>query len=195
MDDDPDRAAGAEALDFWIGDWACSWEGGHGRNRISRELDGRVIVERFESVAPERLSGMSLSVLHEGHGWRQTWVDSTGNYWAFTGGPHPEGFLFTTTEVEDGREVEKRMVFSDIGPEGLTWRWERSRGGGRTWEVLWRIDYRRAARKGQERQGTGRSPPTTTMVMGVSVMGSIFILFANIAVDIAYAFLDPRVRY
>jgi ABC-type dipeptide/oligopeptide/nickel transport system permease component len=33
------------------------------------------------------------------------------------------------------------------------------------------------------------------MVMGVTVMGSIFILFANIAVDIAYAFLDPRVRY
>jgi peptide/nickel transport system permease protein len=33
------------------------------------------------------------------------------------------------------------------------------------------------------------------MVMGVTVMGSIFILFANIVVDIAYAFLDPRVRY
>ena len=33
------------------------------------------------------------------------------------------------------------------------------------------------------------------MVMGVTVMGSIFILFANIVVDVAYAFLDPRVRY
>ncbi len=33
------------------------------------------------------------------------------------------------------------------------------------------------------------------MVMGVTVVGSMFILAANIVVDIAYAFLDPRVRY
>jgi peptide/nickel transport system permease protein len=32
-------------------------------------------------------------------------------------------------------------------------------------------------------------------VMGVTVVGSVFILFANIVVDVAYAFLDPRVRY
>ena len=33
------------------------------------------------------------------------------------------------------------------------------------------------------------------MVMGVTVVGSVFILTANIVVDVAYAFLDPRVRY
>jgi peptide/nickel transport system permease protein len=33
------------------------------------------------------------------------------------------------------------------------------------------------------------------MVMGVTVIGSMFILMANVVVDIAYAFLDPRVRY
>jgi len=33
------------------------------------------------------------------------------------------------------------------------------------------------------------------MVMGVTVIGSMFILAANILVDVAYAFLDPRVRY
>jgi peptide/nickel transport system permease protein len=33
------------------------------------------------------------------------------------------------------------------------------------------------------------------MVMGVTIVGSVFILVANIAVDVAYAFLDPRVRY
>ena len=32
-------------------------------------------------------------------------------------------------------------------------------------------------------------------VMGVTVVGSVFILVANIVVDVAYAFLDPRVRY
>lgn len=154
-----DRGAGGlpsdpGALDFWLGEWICSWEGGHGRNRITRELDGRVIVERFESFEPERWSGLSVSVHHEHHGWRQTWVDSTGNSWAFDGRPLDDGFTFTTTEIEDGRSIEKRMVFSGIRPDALTWRWERSLDGGGTWELLWRIDYRRL---GKEPSGTARN--------------------------------------
>jgi hypothetical protein len=134
---------GPGALDFWLGEWVCTWEGGHGENRIARELDGRVVVERFESYEPERWSGLSVNVHDERHGWRQTWVDSTGNYWAFDGGPHPEGFVFHVTELEDGREVEKRMVFSAIEADRFTWRWERSADAGRTWEALWTIGYRR----------------------------------------------------
>jgi peptide/nickel transport system permease protein len=32
-------------------------------------------------------------------------------------------------------------------------------------------------------------------VMGVTVLAAFFIVIANLFVDIAYAFLDPRVRY
>src|SRR5438128_1764972 len=32
-------------------------------------------------------------------------------------------------------------------------------------------------------------------VMGVTVLASLFIVFANLVVDVLYAFLDPRVRY
>jgi peptide/nickel transport system permease protein len=32
-------------------------------------------------------------------------------------------------------------------------------------------------------------------VMGVTILGAIFIAIANLIVDVAYAFLDPRVRY
>jgi peptide/nickel transport system permease protein len=32
-------------------------------------------------------------------------------------------------------------------------------------------------------------------VMGVTVLGALFIVVANLVVDIVYAFLDPRVRY
>jgi hypothetical protein len=142
---DPRSIAGPDGLDFWLGTWDCSWEGGRGENRITRELDGHVIVERFASLEPERWTGMSWSVHDARRGWRQTWVDSTGNYWALLGGPHPEGFAFAVSELEDdGREVEKRMVFSSIGEDAFTWRWERSEDG-RTWELLWRIDYRRKA--------------------------------------------------
>jgi hypothetical protein len=141
-----DARSGPGALDFWVGDWGCVWAGGGGRNRVSKELDGRVVVERFESLAPERWSGMSLSVFDERDGrWRQTWVDSTGNYWAFLEEPHPDGFAFTVDDLEDGREVVKRMVFSDIGADAFRWRWERSSDAGVTWEPLWSIDYRRTS--------------------------------------------------
>ena len=33
------------------------------------------------------------------------------------------------------------------------------------------------------------------MVMGVTVLGALFIASANLIVDVVYAFLDPRVRY
>jgi hypothetical protein len=151
-----ERLGGPDALDFWLGEWACSWDGGHGCNRVTRELNGRVVVERFESEAPERWSGMSVSVHDERRGWRQTWVDSTGNYWAFEGAPYPEGFAFSTTQHEDGRDVEKRMVFSEIGPDAFSWRWERSVDGADSWEVLWAIEYRREAGARQDRQGRGQ---------------------------------------
>jgi hypothetical protein len=138
-------SGGPDGLDFWLGTWDCSWEGGRGENRITRELDGHVIVERFASLEPERWIGMSWSVHDERHGWRQTWVDSTGNYWALHGDAHPEGFMFAVSELEDGREVEKRMVFSGIGDDEFAWRSERSHDRGATWQGLWTIAYRRRA--------------------------------------------------
>jgi hypothetical protein len=139
-----DAPSGPASLDFWLGDWTCTWDGGGGRNAISRELGGLVVVERFESLRPERWSGMSVNVFDERQGWRQTWVDSTGNYSALHGSPHAEGFSFSVTEEENGSEVEKRMVFSNIEADTFDWRWERSGDGGATWTELWVIDYRRA---------------------------------------------------
>lgn len=142
---DRDAAVRADgtALDFWLGEWRCTWEGGHGTNRITKELDERVVVERFESLEPERWTGLSVNVHHERLGWRQTWVDSTGNYWALHGEEHPQGFAFSVGELEDGREILKRMVFSNIEADRFDWRWERSYDAGASWELLWAIDYRR----------------------------------------------------
>jgi hypothetical protein len=135
--------SGPAALDFWLGEWTCTWEGGSGTNRITKEFDDHVVVERFECLEPERWTGFSVSVHDEGHGWRQTWVDSIGNYWALHGDAHPEGFAFSVGELDDGREVIKRMVFSGIEADRFAWRWERSFDGGDAWELLWAIDYRR----------------------------------------------------
>jgi hypothetical protein len=133
-------------LSFWLGSWDCTWEGGHGSNEITLELDGHVVVERFTSVAPQAFTGLSVSVPDPaGDGWRQTWVDSTGSYWHFAGGPQADGtFVFATPGPVDADHLYKRMVFSEITEQTLAWRWEAS-PDGTDWQQRWAIAYRRRA--------------------------------------------------
>jgi hypothetical protein len=135
------RGAG---LDFWIGEWHAEWEGGSGTSYVTRELEGRVVVERFEADGDEPFSGMSVSVEDSATGrWRQTWVDSGGSYWSFVGGPQDDGtFVFATPEPVDAERVFKRMVFSDIDTDRFSWRWEFSADGA-GWEQRWAIAYQR----------------------------------------------------
>ena len=130
-------------LDFWIGSWGVTWEGGHGTNTVTLEMGGRVITERFEALEPERFSGLSVSVLGPDDVWRQTWVDSIGDYWHFEGGPQDDGtFVFATPGKVDADQMYKRMVFSEISPDGFSWRWEFSDDRS-AWEPRWAIAYRR----------------------------------------------------
>jgi hypothetical protein len=133
----------AAQFDFWLGEWTCSWDGGSGRNTITRRHEGRVIEESFSADPPDRFHGTSLSVFTPGVGWRQTWVDDQGSYWAFTGGMSGDEMILATVDIERGREVRKRMVFSDIETDAFTWCWERSEDDGVTWTLVWKIDYRR----------------------------------------------------
>jgi hypothetical protein len=141
------------ALDFWIGTWDCTWDGGRGTNRIGFEMDGRVLVERFEALAPDAFSGMSVSVFDPAAGWRQTWVDSNGSYWHFVGRAGAGTFTFATPDRVDAEQLFKRMVFSRIGPDGFDWRWESSPDEV-TWTRRWTIRYTRrneASTAGPER--------------------------------------------
>ena len=133
-----------DELRFWLGRWTCAWDGGHGANTVTLDMDGHVITERFEALEPEPFSGLSVSVRGADGLWRQTWVDSTGSYWHFEGGPRDDGtFVFATPGPVDADQRYKRMVFSEIGADGFEWRWEFSDAGS-VWEPRWAISYRRA---------------------------------------------------
>jgi hypothetical protein len=133
----------ADALDFWLGEWDCIWDGGSGTNEITRELGGAVVVERFEALEPDRWSGMSVSVFDPPtERWRQTWVDSNGSYWHFVGTLVDGDPAFATPERVDADATFKRMVFSAVSSDGFDWRWERS-SDGEAWEPRWAISYRR----------------------------------------------------
>ena len=133
-------------LDFWLGSWNATWEGGHGTNRIERTLDGRVIHERFAeaSEAASRLTGESWSVFDPSRAlWRQTWVDNQGGYLDLLGERVDGWFAFVREAPELGEATRQRMVFRDIEPARFRWTWELSEDAGQTWSIRWEIDYRR----------------------------------------------------
>ncbi len=131
------------ALDFWIGEWDCVFDGGTAVNRISWEYGGNVVTERFEALTPKAWSGMSVSVFDDKLGvWRQTWVDDNANYWHFVGVDVDDGPCFATPEPVDTDHEFKRMMFTDITNAGFDWRWESS-PDGRTWTRNWSIRYAR----------------------------------------------------
>jgi hypothetical protein len=108
------------AFDFWLGEWEVSSADGRraGRNEISREQHGCVLVERWQGV--EDSTGLSMNVYDPvKQRWRQLWV-SPGIQIDITGGivdgsmllegilvdlkdgvAHP--FRGTWTPLDDGR--------------------------------------------------------------------------------------------
>ena len=142
-----ERFDGSE-LDFWLGDWDATWEGGHGTNRLTRILRDRVIFEAFDEATSaggsDALHGRSWSVFDPERGlWRQTWVDDQGGYLDLTGARVDGWFAFERAAPERGPDARQRMVFRDVTPGAFHWTWEGSADGGATWITRWAIDYRR----------------------------------------------------
>lgn len=130
-------------LDFWVGDWDVSWKGGHGTNHITRSYDGCVIQEHFDGTPSMHLKGHSISIwFAPTRDWRQTWVDNEGEYFNLRGGPNGKGdFVLTNVRLSE-KAPHLRMVFTDIKPDSLTWRWQASKDG-KAWADRWVIRYTR----------------------------------------------------
>jgi hypothetical protein len=135
-------------LDFWLGEWDCTWEGGHGSNRIERAFANTVIHEHFhaepDADGSGELRGESWSVFSPRRSiWRQTWVDDQGSYLDLVGDRFDGAFAFVRDAPEIGTRGRQRMVFRDVQPDRFRWTWEASLDGGETWTLRWEIAYRR----------------------------------------------------
>ena len=138
----------ASQYDFWIGKWDLTWEQpngnmGKGTNHIHKILDGKVIQENFEATEGQLkgFKGASISVYNPAQkSWRQAWADNQGGYLNFIGEIEGDRKIFKTVNDE---EKISRMVFYDITENSLTWDWEKSTDGGKTWQLSWRIFYKR----------------------------------------------------
>lgn len=143
---DPEPCSSAEyrQMDFWLGHWDLSWkpfnsaDPGSGRNTVSLVLDDCVLQEAFSGAG---LRGHSVSVYHAPSGlWRQTWVDSSGGYFALTGGPDKEGFRLDLRRTDESAPL-RRMLWRNIREDSMDWRWQRSEDDGHTWQDQWVIHY------------------------------------------------------
>jgi len=148
---DPCTTSEQKQLDFWLGEWDLTWPGekdgqvAHGKNSIRRLLNGCVVEENFDGGESMHLRGMSVSTYVARAGkWKQTWVDNEGSYLDFVG-EFKDGQMILARETTDpkGERLLQRMVFKNITPDELDWSWESSRDGGKTWQVLWPINYKR----------------------------------------------------
>lgn len=140
----PCDAPEARQLDFWLGDWDLTWQGGHGTNKITRILDGCVIQESFRMVEGGNLVGHSVSSYDPRTKlWKQTWVDNTGTYLDFEGEFDGETMTLGREFTRGGQTVKQRMVFRDITEDAFTWDWQSSTDGGQTWKTNWQIAYKR----------------------------------------------------
>lgn len=153
-----------QAFDFWVGEWKVHWYGKdsariEGANRIEKILDGKVLREEFEDPSTG-FRGTSISVFKTADStWRQSWADNQGGYFDFIGEVGDGVRIFRTHPGAFGSDsVMRRMRFHDIGPDRLTWDWEGTRDGGKSWNLLWRIHYERATAVKSAPPGKRASP-------------------------------------
>ncbi len=134
----------ASQFDFWLGDWDASWSGNaRGINRITKRWD-TVVVEEFDGSEATGLLGHSVSVYDaNAKQWKQTWVDNQGSYLDFTGGFADGRMTLSRSFEKDGKTIHQRMVWYNITPQVFDWNWEKSTDGGKTWELVWKINYTR----------------------------------------------------
>jgi hypothetical protein len=142
----------ARQLDFWVGEWELTgkqrtapdkdeWQETRATNSIRAILKGNVIEENFET---EGFQGKSVSAYdRRSKQWKQTWVDDQGSYLDLTGGWSDGRMTLSRKAAVNGGTVMQRMVFHDIKADSLVWDWETSRDEGKTWKLMWQLNYRR----------------------------------------------------
>ena len=134
-------------LDFWVGEWDLTYTAGgkpaKSRNRITKAMDGCVILEEFTGAPGTRLDGRSYSTYDRAtKRWKQTWVDNTASYLDFEGATVDGDMAFVRSFTRDGKTTHQRMVFRDVKADSLLWLWQSS-PDGKAWTTQGEIAYRR----------------------------------------------------
>jgi hypothetical protein len=137
----------ASQFDFWLGNWDLTWnDTSKGTNHVEKILGSCVVQENFIDPVGN-LFGKSWSMYNPAKKlWQQTWVDNQGGYIVLTGKYDGKKMTLSTMPVKapDGKVDISRMIFYNITKNSFDWNWEKSTNGGKTWTLVWKINYKRA---------------------------------------------------
>lgn len=149
---------GVHAFDFLHGRWTVAhrrlkqrhvgsqdWDVFGATATCEPRLGGLVNVE--EIAMPERgVSGVSLRSFERATGlWSIWWISSLEGRLQppVTGGFENGVGLFEGDDVDDGRPIRARYVWSDITSRSARWTQSFSLDDGATWEANWVMDFTR----------------------------------------------------
>lgn len=152
---------GPHDFDFEFGSWSAhlsrmtaplsgskTWVSYDGTSVVHRLLDGRENVGELQvGGSAGRIDGLTIRLYDpKARQWDIYWSNSRSPALDTTpmvgGFSHGRGVFYAHDEL-NGRPIEVRFVFSDVGPKFFRFEQAFSPDGGKTWEVNWIATFAR----------------------------------------------------
>lgn len=137
-------AAAHRQFDFWLGDWQVYLANGSlaGENRISAELNGCVLHERYQTG--KGYQGESFNIYDvSNQRWHQTWVDNGGLLLQLDGGRQGDSMVLEG----DGRDASgvlqrQRISWTPNADGSVRQHWQTQAADG-SWQTVFDGYYRK----------------------------------------------------
>jgi hypothetical protein len=134
------------ALDFWLGNWAISAQGGGpaSTSNVSLDLDQCIVIERWDGGRGH--TGENIFAYSAGdRSWHGIFADNQGHVHVFVDGKVRDGSAEFTgpSRGEHGETILNRITIRRISDTQAQQSWEKSSDGGKTWSAQFHLDYTR----------------------------------------------------
>ncbi len=145
----------SDDFNFWLGEWnteastAPDWQTRQGKDVVQSHLEGKLLEEVFtKGASKENFQRGYLFYLQREQKWQHMIYDVNWGEYRFLGGPTAnadgEPMIVLESPDDDTRPGKRRETFSNITEDSFDYLWEESRDGGKTWQAMWKVKYKRA---------------------------------------------------
>jgi hypothetical protein len=136
----------ARALDYWVGDWSVSSGGkaNSGQSRVSLSLDKCLVTEDWGSNTSSHDGQNALAYDALDRKWYGLFVDNDGRVHPLSGSVNAGVADLRGPSVEpDGSTTLNRVRILQISADRVEQSWEKSADKGKSWTMVFRMDYSR----------------------------------------------------
>ena len=136
----------SKQFDFWVGKWEV-FPAKHPERKVANSL-----IEKLYSGCAVRENWMPLqgggggslnAYVEADHGWRQTWLDSGGQFADFKGGVQGKAMVIEGVWPQPGHPTQiTRMTYTPLDDGSVEQAGQTSDDGGKTWQPGFDLIYR-----------------------------------------------------